>query len=132
MTDLENVLEANRPQIEKALDDAEQELATLDRRRDQLLQLIVRAKSALGEPVTPTDDAKQLTLHEAIATILRESGNEWTHVKDLAEAVNKTGLYKKRDGSPLQSNQIHARTKNYEGMFEKDGPQVRLKENVNP
>ena len=44
---------------------------------------------------------------------------------------NKSGtgqrLYRKRDGSPVEINQVHARTSNYGALFEKDGPKIRLK-----
>jgi hypothetical protein len=42
--------------------------------------------------------------------------------------VNRRALYRKRDGSPVEVNQVHARTNNYTDLFEKDGPKVRLKE----
>jgi hypothetical protein len=42
--------------------------------------------------------------------------------------VNQRQLYRKRDGSPVESNQIHARTKNYTALFEKDGPRIRLRQ----
>jgi hypothetical protein len=43
-------------------------------------------------------------------------------VRQLADAVNERGLYRKRDGSPVEVNQVHARTSNYEALFEKNGP----------
>ena len=38
------------------------------------------------------------------------------------------GLYHKKDGSPVEINQVHARTNNYHDLFEKDGPLIRLRE----
>jgi hypothetical protein len=57
-----------------------------------------------------------MTLHEALAQILRENGNAPTAARALADAVNDRGLYRTRDGSPVEVNQIHARTKNYQDL----------------
>jgi len=126
LSEIDAFFEENRPQLERALASAEKELEDLDGRRLELVRQINRARTALGENENHVS-AKPLTLHEAIAVILKKSGNDWTHVKDLAQAVNEQGLYTKRDGSPVQSNQIHARTKNYTQLFEKEGPMVRLR-----
>jgi hypothetical protein len=37
-------------------------------------------------------------------------------------------LYRKRDGSPVEVDQVHARTNNYANLFEKNGSAIRLKE----
>jgi hypothetical protein len=125
---LESALEHSRPAIEAALAEAEAELATLKTRESELERLIARARAALGEAIPQPSPAspRPLTLHEALRTILLENGNEWTPVDDLARAVNARGLYAKRDGSPVQPSQIHARASSYPTMFEKDGPRVRL------
>jgi len=126
MSELEDILEETRPRLEQAIAGAEAELAGLEIRRNELRDLIARGKSALGEEEQKSGPHETMTLHKAIEFLLKESGNEWTHVKDLAKSVNERQLYAKRDGSEIQSNQIHARTKNYAEMFEKDGPLVRL------
>ena len=59
--------------------------------------------------------------------VLREQDNRWMTVRELADVVTTRLLYRKKDGSPVEANQIHARTKNYEQLFEKDGPNVRLR-----
>jgi len=48
-------------------------------------------------------------------------------VRELADEVNARGLYRKRDGSPIEPNEIHARAKNYASIFEKKGPRIRLR-----
>ena len=45
----------------------------------------------------------------------------------LADAVNARGLYRKRDGSPVEVNQVHARTNNYQDLFEKNGSLICLR-----
>jgi hypothetical protein len=57
-----------------------------------------------------------VTLHEALELIPRESKTPIT-ARQLADAVNERGLYRTRDGSPVEVNQIHARTSNYEALF---------------
>ena len=122
--------------IETALTEARAELETLDARRDELIDQIARAEAILGgggPPNPPTAAATQpgdrpLTLHEAIARVLDDHGNEWMSARELTDEVNRRGLYRKRDGSALEVNQVHARTNNYGDLFEKDGPKIRLKE----
>ena len=129
---LRDALEHARPQFEEALAEAEAELERLDVRRAELLELIGRARAALGlsgaSPGVDTPGARPLTLHEALAQVLRERGNAWTTVRELADEVNARALYRKRDGSPVEANQVHARAKNYTNLFEKDGSQVRLRD----
>jgi HB1, ASXL, restriction endonuclease HTH domain len=121
-------LDANRAAIEAGLDEAERELAELQERERELQALIARGRATLGEQLdgAPASDEPR-TLHEAIKLVLEEAGNRWMTVRELAEAVNRRGLYRKRDGSSVEANQIHARTRNYEAMFEKDGPRIRLR-----
>jgi hypothetical protein len=69
-----------------------------------------------------------LTLHEAVALVLRENGNDWTTVRELTGQVNARHLYRRRDGLPVEANQVHARTKKYAEIFEKHGSRVRLLE----
>jgi hypothetical protein len=127
MSDLRKVLEQHRPAIEAGLAQAERELAELDARRGELLSLIARARAALGEtPPAARPAAERLTLHEAMALVLRENDNDWMTVRSLADAVNERGLYEKRDGSPVDPSQVHARANKYRGMFEKDGRRLRL------
>ena len=123
---LKDALEGARPSLEAGLAAAEEEVRELDARREELLALIGQARAALGiTPSPPTTESKTsergLTLHEAIAQVLREHNNEWTTVRDLAVEINDRGLYHKKDGSPVEANQVHARTKNYADLFEKDG-----------
>lgn len=68
-----------------------------------------------------------MTLHQALMQILQEHGNEPMTARAPADAVNERGVYRKRDGSPVEVNQIHARTNNYQDLFEKDGSLIRLR-----
>lgn len=130
MVDLESALEQARPVIERALADARDELGVLRSRESELLELIQRAEAMLGNAsvIATPSPAQPLTLHEALIRILRENGNGWMTVHELAQAVTDRGLYRKRDGSAVEVNQVHARTNNYKSVFEKDGAKVRLRE----
>ena len=44
---------------------------------------------------------------------LDEQGNRWMRAREIADLVNERKLYRKGDGSPVDVNQIHARTNNY-------------------
>jgi hypothetical protein len=68
-----------------------------------------------------------VTLHDELADILEERGNEWTTMDELATAVNQRGRYHKRDGSPMIRYQIVGRTYQYKHLFEIEGSRVRLK-----
>lgn len=110
--------------IQDALTEARTELAELQRRQTDLEQQIATAEAALGTP----HGQGALTLHDALAQVLRENHNQPMSAGDLAQAVTSRGLYRQRDGQPVGANQVHARTKNYEGVFEKGTDGIRLRE----
>lgn len=124
---LVKALEETRPAIERGLAEAEQELAELNERRAELEALISRARSVLADdgPRTAARPAERLTLHEAMEHVLDEHNNRWMTVHELAGAINDQQLYEKRDRSPVDPSQIHARANKYPTRFEKDGPRVR-------
>lgn len=121
-----NLDEATRL-ISDTLVAARHELEELDLRREHLLALIARTEAMQYALQPDTAPARQLTLHEAMAFLIEESANRWMTIQELAQAINKRGLYRKRDGSPVEINQLHARVNNYSHLFEKDGPRVRLR-----
>lgn len=124
-SDLEQKLEQSGKMVAEALEGARAELAELNQRRVHLEALIAQAEAMQTASFGATGD-RPLTLHAAIAVVLAEEGNRWMTVRELAQAVNSRGLYRKKDGSAVEVGQIHARTKNYSHQFEKNGPNVRL------
>lgn len=95
-------------------------------RRLELEALIARARAALGDPdVRMPGSRSRMTLHEAMDLVLSENSNRWMTVRELADEINTRSLYEKRDGSPVQPSQIHARANKYADRFEKDGARVR-------
>ena len=132
MNKLENALERSREMIEEALTEARAELAELDSRRSQLLEQIGEGEAILrgGLSADPREVAAAtpgLTLHEALVRVLEDVGNESMTARELTDQVNRRALYRKRDGSPVEVNQVQARTSNYSDLFEKDGSRIRLK-----
>jgi hypothetical protein len=114
--------------IAQALTRTRSELEALDRRREELVEQIERAEAILGSSGSQPrrNEAGPMTLHAALVRILEDNGNEWVTARELADEVNRRALYRKRDGSAVEVNQVHARTSNYARLFEKDGPRIRL------
>jgi len=123
MTSLESLLEGNREALQTAIAEAEDELLEVRRRVSELEHLIVRGRMALGEIEPPGET----TLHRALERILAEEANRWLTAGELAQLVNDRGLYRMRDGRPVESSQIHARVRNYDRFFEKVAGKIRLR-----
>lgn len=121
---------ANREEIVADLRLAEQDLqrARLDvatkERRVQTLQVL--ADLALSEAEVPRPGAS-LTLHEAMAEVLRTAPNRMMRAGDLAMEVQRRRLYTMRDGRPVEPQQIHARVGHYLHLFEKAGTFIKLR-----
>lgn len=60
-----------------------------------------------------------LTLHEAMVQVLKTCENHTAEQVYLAQEIKKRNLYWQKDGTPVKSNQIGARAKNYPQLFEK-------------
>jgi hypothetical protein len=76
---------------------------------------------------SPTPKALSLTAHGAMAEVLRTAPQHKMRPVDLAAEINRRGLYRMRDGRPIETQQIHARAGNYPDMFERDGAFIKLK-----
>jgi hypothetical protein len=127
MSHLADALDRSRKMIGDALADARAELADLNARRSELEALIAQGEAALGGAPQAVPEPG-MTLHRALEQILQENGNTPMTARALADAVTDQGLYRKRDGSAVEVNQVHARTNNYQDLFEKDGARIRLRE----
>lgn len=68
----------------------------------------------------------RLTLHAAMRLVLRDAPNQMMRPADLAAEVHRRGLYRMRDGRPVEPQQIHARVGNYPDLFARDGTFVKL------
>ncbi len=69
-----------------------------------------------------------MTLHEAMAEVLRTTHEHMLRAGDLAAEVDRCGLYKMRDGRPVEAQQIHARVGHYQHLFTKVGTFITLAE----
>ena len=61
---------------------------------------------------------KDMTLHEAMACVLKQNSRPMK-AAEIAEEVNRMGLYTRGDGNPVPSSQISARAKTYPQYFER-------------
>lgn len=127
MSDLAEALNASARLVDEALVRAREELAQLNERKAELEALIAQAEAMQRSRSASPPSTRALTLHEAIAEILREQGNRWMSPREIADAVNGRALYSKKDGTLVEVSQVHARTKNYAQMFEKEGSKIRLR-----
>lgn len=125
---LQQLLEGQRPAWESAIEEAEAELGGLRSREAQLIELIHRARVALGQQDAGLADGpgSRATLHDAMATVLRERGQPLTG-RELADEINRRGLYRQKDGSPVPLNQVHARASNYGDLFVKQDGRIGLR-----
>ncbi len=67
-----------------------------------------------------------MTLHEAIVQVLKNTNRAMT-TQEIADELNRTKAYQKRDGSLISAFQIHGRTRNYSQLFDRDKSLVSLK-----
>jgi len=127
---LEEALQFNRGEIQAGIDEAQEELRGL-RDRAQLLEELIKKGRQLLEGGTADfssgPNGQRLTLHEAIRQVLLDRDNAPTSARELADEINARELYRKRDGSPVEVNQIHARINNYGTMFKKVGTKIHLR-----
>lgn len=66
-----------------------------------------------------------MTLHEAIERLLKQTGRSMT-TTEIANELNKNQWYQKKDGSAIDTFQIHGRTKNYHKIFNRNSTTVSL------
>ena len=66
-----------------------------------------------------------MTIHEAISQILEEAGKPLS-TREIADRINRTRLYTRKDEKPIEKAQIRARVKNYPKLFDYVNGQVVL------
>lgn len=129
LPDIREVVTANVDEIRGDLDrtrvalrHARSEVSELERRVasfEGLLELIDQTSVTSG-------DGSGMTLHAAMVHVLRSSPDGMLRAGDLAAEIDRSGLYKMRDGRPVESQQIHARVGNYPHLFTKVGTFIKL------
>ena len=93
-------------------------LVELLRSRTALRDAEVGARTALDRE--PEQTAGKITLHEAMAQVLADRG-EPMRTGEVRDAVNRQGLYRRKDGNPLGTSQVAARANNHRELFRKLG-----------
>jgi hypothetical protein len=61
-----------------------------------------------------------MTLHDAIAAVLRDGGQSGLPVSEIHRRVVSRGLFHQRDGGTVSLQQVHARLRDYGNLFELD------------
>jgi Holliday junction resolvase-like predicted endonuclease len=72
------------------------------------------------------------TLHDEIERVLTLNGGGPMSAGAIARTVDARGRYRKRDGSSLAPEQIHARVSKYPDRFERTAAGIRLREGAAP
>jgi hypothetical protein len=123
------VVDANIEELRGDLDQARHALrkARLEVGRLERLVAALEGLMELGHaPATTDSDSQGLTLHEAMATVLKDTTVGMMRAGDLAAEINRRGLYRMRDGRPVEAQQIHARVGQYPHVFDKLGTFITL------
>jgi hypothetical protein len=116
--ELRQVLDQQDELIGPILENARRELAGLESRVRELRSLIARAEGV---------QSAGLTLHEAMAQVLESQGGAEMSAREIAEKVDRLGLYRKRDGTAVDSAQVHARARNYSNLFDRTSAGISIK-----
>jgi len=127
-----SLVAARREELESDLEAAKRiveslraQLAEAERRVQSYEALLAfDAKEAPSSGEVPIG---HVTLHVAMQMVLKDAPNHMMRPTDLAAAIHARGLYRMRDGRPVETQQIHARVGNYEHLFERAGTFVKLK-----
>jgi len=127
-----SVVSARRDELESDLAAAKRIVESL---RAQLGEAERRVNSYEALLAFDADDARSpgevpighVTLHVAMQMVLKDAPNNMMRPADLAAAIHARGLYRMRDGRPVETQQIHARVGNYESLFEREGTFIKLK-----
>ncbi len=78
--------------------------------------LEVESPQSLESETIDVQAVGRFSLHDAITEVLRQAGRPLT-TAEIAEAVNRSGIYVRGDGVPVPSAQISARISHYPSLF---------------
>ena len=65
-----------------------------------------------------------MKLHEAVLDVLRHAAKAIT-AREIAEAIERRDLYRRKDGRPPTVGQIQARARKYPHLFNAEGRPLR-------
>ena len=120
-------IEADLEQARHSLSLARQEVQLLEHQIAGLESLLELTSDQRG-PSASARAASGMTLHEAMAEVLRGEREHMLRAGDLAAEIERRRLYRMRDGRPVEAQQIHARVGHYPQMFTKEGTFIKLVE----
>ena len=66
-----------------------------------------------------------MTLHGTMETVLGEPSERFVPFAEVADLVTESALYRKRNGTRVEADQIRLRAAKYEHLFETLGGGVR-------
>lgn len=66
-----------------------------------------------------------MTLHEAMQDVLHRAGEPLTS-REIADEINRRGLYERGDGAQLGASQVSARARNYPCLFARTAGNTRI------
>lgn len=97
------------------------------------LDVICQGLSSFEKPLNSVQASSKTiaidsTLHEAMKLVLTEKNNCGLTAEELAEEINRRGLYLRQDKEPLESWQISARWNKYKELFYKHNGKIYLQE----
>ena len=119
-------IEADLEQARHTLSLARQEVQLLEHQVAGLESLLQLTSDQRG-PSTSARAASGMTLHEAMAEVLRGEPEHMLRAGDLAAEIER----RMRDGRPVEAQQIHARVGHYPQLFTKEGTFIKLVEEGN-
>lgn len=122
--EIESELELVRHNLRRGRTD----LAELERHEELLAGLVALATGEAGKG--GKDQRAGLTLHKAMVEVLRDEPDQMLRAGDLAYKVNQRGLYRMRDGRPVEPQQIHARVGHYPDRFIRERTFIKLVEPI--
>ena len=127
LDEVQRVVSANAEEIRQDLDQAMDALRR-SRAATQVLENEVAGLEQLlaySSPV-PSAESRGRTLHDAMEIVIRESPVGMLRAGDIAFEINRRGLYRMRDGRPVEAQQIHARVGNYDHLFAREGTFIKM------
>jgi hypothetical protein len=123
---LAQVAQAHRAELEGDLDRARFELSRAEADAQRWRREVDWIEALLGMAGPGPDAPRSMTLHDAMVQVLASAPVGMMRAGDLAAEINRLGLYRMRDGRPVEIQQIHARVNNYGHLFAKEGTFIKL------
>lgn len=118
-------LEADLEAAKRVVESLRAQLSEAERRVQTFESLLAFDTDGVRAPAEVP--VGHVTLHVAMQMVLKDAPNRKMRPADLAAAIHARGLYRMRDGRPVERQQIHARVGNYENLFEREGSFIKLK-----